>query len=154
MIVFFNYYVQRMSNYFISQLLVCMLMLLALLRILISNRKQEDSLVIFAPAAFFMSLIMVPAFGLTLSILLLIVESALIFIVNIPSLNRYSQKLYIDSFSPAYITFTSILSILFVLLTVFIFEPPRTRTAYSKRACNTEHQPNRIQNERISFCRF
>ena len=121
MIVFFNYYVLRMSNYFISQLLVCMLMLLALLRILISNRKQEDSLIIFAPAAFFMSLVLVPAFGLTLPILLLILESAFILIVNIPSLNRYSQKLYIDSFSPAYITFSGILSILFILLTVFIF---------------------------------
>ncbi len=120
-IVFFNYYVQHMSNYFISQLLVCMLMLLALLRILISNRKQEDSLIIFAPAAFFMSLVLVPAFGLTLPILLLIAESTLILIVNIPSLNRYSQKLYIDSFSPAYITFTGVLSILFILLTVFIF---------------------------------
>ena len=121
MILFFNYYVQRMSNYFISQLLVCLLMLLALLRIVISNRKQEDSLIIFAPAAFFMSLVLIPAFGLTLSILLIIVESTLIFIVNIPSLNRYSQKLYIDSFSPAYITFTGILSILFILLAVFIF---------------------------------
>ena len=121
MIVFFNYYVLRMSNYFISQLLVCMLMLLALLRILINNRKQEDSLIIFAPAAFFMSLVLVPAFGLTLTILLLIIESTLILIVNIPSLNRYSQKLYIDSFSPAYITFTAILSILFILLMVFIF---------------------------------
>ena len=63
MIFFFNYYVLSMSNYFISQLLVCLLMLPALLRILISNRKQKDTLIIFAPVAFFMSLMLVPAFA-------------------------------------------------------------------------------------------
>lgn len=121
MIFFFNYYVRSMSNYFISQLLVCLLMLPALLRILISNRKQKDTLIIFAPVAFFMSLMLVPAFELTFSILLLIIESTLIFIVNIPSLNRYSKKLYIDSFSPIYITFTSILSVAFILIVIFLF---------------------------------
>ena len=134
MIVFFNYYVQRMSNYFISQLLVCIFMFLVLLRILLSNRKQEDSLIIFAPVAFFMSLVLVPAFGLTLAVLLIIIESSLIFIVNIPSLNRYSQKLYIDSFSPIYIVFTCIFSVMFILLVVFIIfnrpepEPHTTNT--------------------------
>ena len=121
MIFFFNYYVRSMSNYFISQLLVCLLMLPALLRILISNRKQKDTLIIFAPVAFFMSLLLVPAFELTFSILLIIIESTLIFIVNIPSLNRYSKKLYIDSFSPVYIIFTGILSVTLILLAVFLF---------------------------------
>ena len=91
----------RMIIFSLGDFFVLLLLLPVVLRPLLHKEGTPDRIAIFAPFAFFISLLLLFSEGLSVKTLSICLTSFFVFFFNIRSLIRCFQKLPVDIFSPA-----------------------------------------------------
>lgn len=81
---------------------VLILLLPVLLRPLLKKHAPVDSVVMLAPLAFVLSLTLTAVYGFSYAQLTLIILSAMVLLTNIRALQRFANRLYVDSYSTAF----------------------------------------------------
>ncbi|MBR5646459.1 MAG: hypothetical protein IKX23_07480 [Treponema sp.] len=84
---------------FLGQLLTLLILLFINSRVLYLHHVKRDSIVMLAPFALILSILLVLAWGINYFNLLIIVLTFLTVIINIRAMLRYSEKLFLDIYS-------------------------------------------------------
>lgn len=114
---------------FYGELLIFVLLLLTNLRVFFVKRVRRDQLVSLSPLSLLISILQIFAWGIDFFTLLAFIISILVFLSNFHALFRYSERLYIDHYSPLmkiWAIFTITLSLI-AIAGVLIFAPIELR---------------------------
>lgn len=103
---------------FYGELLILILIVIICSRVFLTEHTKIDSIVLFAPLAFALSVLQIVSWGLNIAEVILFYFSFFVFFINWRGLIRFCNRLYIDTYSPLFITSSSICLIAAVLLGV------------------------------------
>lgn len=106
---------------FYGELLIFVLLFITNFRVFFTKKARRDPLTIVAPFTFILSILQIVAWGIELLTVLGFLISLLVLLSNFHALFRYTEQLYIDSYSPLmkiWAVLTTILSGAAILLTV------------------------------------
>lgn len=109
---------------FYGELLIFILLLITNLRVFFVEHVKRDPLVALAPFTLILSILQILAWGFEVFTALGFILSFLVLLSNFHAMFRYSEQLYIDHYSPlmkCWSIFTTILSSLFILLTLYFY---------------------------------
>lgn len=110
---------------FHGEILIYLLLLLVNSRVYFPKNGRRDPLVAVAPFAFILSILLMFSWGFDLFTGVAVVLSFLVMIVNFHAMFRYTDRVYVDSYSPLMVitsTFTNILTIAVIVFAI-IFAP-------------------------------
>ena len=85
---------------FYGELLVFALLLITNLRVFFVHHVRRDPLVVLAPFTFVISVLQILAWGIDLFTVLGVFIALLVLLSNFHAIFRYSERLYIDHYSP------------------------------------------------------
>ena len=115
---------------FYGELLVFFLLMLTNLRVFFVRHARRDPLVSLAPFTLLISVLQIIAWGVEVFTLLAFIISILVFLSNFHAIFRYSERLYIDHYSPLmkiWAIFTIAISIA-AISAIIIFAPVETKS--------------------------
>lgn len=107
---------------FYGELLVFVLLLITNLRVFFVRHVRRDPLVSLAPFTLIVSILQIFSWGVDFFTALALILSFLVLLSNFHAIFRYSERLYVDHYSPlmkiwaAFTIFLSIASIIFIIL--------------------------------------
>lgn len=120
-----------MSDFFLSQFLVIIMLFCSCFRIFFTKNSKIDSAAFVSPAAFIVALLNFFIWRASVTTTGLLLLSLIVFITNVRSLFRLSAHLYIDNYSTAFTIFTH-LELLIVVIsgaTLIYYRPVKTDPA-------------------------
>lgn len=85
---------------FYGELLIYVLLLLTNLRVFFVKHVRRDQLVSLSPFTLLISILQIIAWGIDLFTFLALIISILVFLSNFHALFRYTERLYVDHYSP------------------------------------------------------
>ncbi len=135
---------------FTSQLLIILLLFLINIRVLILHHIKRDSWVMLVPLSLILSLLLILAWGINLLNMIIVLLAFLTLICNIRALFRYSEKLFIDIYSPLMKIASIILSIFAIIIFIYAItiRPVNIKTKKSGVTITTQRYEG---NSRIGF---
>lgn len=107
---------------FYGELLVFVLLLITNLRVFFVRHVRRDPLVSLAPFTLIVSILQIFSWGVDFFTALALILSFLVLLSNFHAIFRYSERLYVDHYSPlmkiwaAFTIFLSVASIIFIIL--------------------------------------
>lgn len=107
---------------FTGEILILLLLLITNGRIFFLKRVKQDRIVVIAPICFLLSILQFFAWGIDLFLIAIFLLSTLVLLSNFHALFRYSEKLYIDHYSPlmyVWCIITTILSLIIIAGTIY-----------------------------------
>ena len=110
---------------FYGELLIFVLLFVTNIRVFFVDSAKRDPLAALAPLTFLLSILQILAWGVGMFTALGLIISFFVLLSNFHALFRYSERLYVDHYSPlmmVWAIFTSILS-LAAIVALFIFAP-------------------------------
>ena len=110
---------------FYGELLILFLLLLTNLRVFFVNHTRRDSLTALAPLCFCLAVLQLLAWGVDVFTIFSLIVSLFVFLSNFHAIFRYSEHLYVDSYSTlmkVWAVFTSIITAVAIVSTV-LFSP-------------------------------
>lgn len=110
---------------FYGELLIFILLFVTNARVLFLKKAKRDSLVILAPLSVLLSVLFILAWGIELFTIAALIISLLVLVSNFHAMFRYSERLYVDHYSPLmYIwSFITIILSAAAIVTLIIFHP-------------------------------
>ena len=96
-----------------GQILIFILLFITNARILFVKHAKKDSIVMLAPVSFLLSILQIFSMGITVFTVFALIVSIFVLLSNFHALFRYSERLFIDHYSPlmkVWSIFTMILS--------------------------------------------
>lgn len=109
---------------FYGEILIFILLFVTNARILFVKHEKKDAIVMLAPVSFLLSILQFFSMGVNLFSVAALIISILVLLSNFHALFRYSERLYIDHYSPlmkVWAIFTMILSGVCVLASIYFF---------------------------------
>lgn len=97
---------------FTGELLILILLLITNGRIFFLHRVKRDRIVVFAPICFILSCLLFFAWGFDIFTIAIFILSILVLLSNFHAMFRYSEKLYIDHYSPLMYTWSILTTII------------------------------------------
>ena len=153
-----------MFEEFLAQMLVLFMCVLSGIRVFFIKNERVDCFAIPAPIAFFTSLLIFPAFGLSLQTIAVSAVALIFALTNIRSCMRIFSKLIVDRYSALFIitTVVELLVALFLAAGLVYFSPIKTepekfgvkKTSYRLAGNATTHfqiVANKFQNRKIKI---
>lgn len=107
---------------FYAELLIFFLLFLVNFRVFLPKKERRDVLVSVSPITFLLSILSFFAWGFDFFIFLAIILSFLVLLTNFHAMFRYSQKVYVDHYSPAmkfWAIFTTIFSFASIVIVIY-----------------------------------
>ena len=105
---------------FFGQMLVLAILAVTCLRVYFISKTRIDSLVLFAPLAFFITILQIFANGLAVASWLVLCLSFIVFFINWRGVIRFCNHLFVDTYSIAFLISSSICLVLTILLAVVL----------------------------------
>ncbi|WP_041610463.1 hypothetical protein [Treponema brennaborense] len=90
-----------MTDTVVSELVILVLLLIVNFRVFIRKRSQRDAVVVLAPLALVLSVLLCFAWKPDLPILAVCVLSLFVCVINVHSLTRLVSRLFVEQYSPA-----------------------------------------------------
>lgn len=107
---------------FYGEILVLLLLLITNLRVFFVAHTRRDALTALAPLTFVLAILQLLSWGIDVFTVLSFVVSLLVFLSNFHAIFRYSEKLYVDHYSPlmkVWAVFTSIITLVALAATIY-----------------------------------
>lgn len=106
---------------FYGELLIFVLLFITNIRVFFTKNARKDPLAVIAPFAFILSILQIVAWGIEFLTVLGFFIAFLVLVSNFHALFRYSERLYIDHYSPLmkfWAVLTTMLSVPAIFLTI------------------------------------
>lgn len=107
---------------FYAEFLIFLLLFLVNFRVFFPRSTQRDPIVAISPIAFILSVLTFFSWGFDIFTFSAVILSFFVLLTNFHALFRYSQKVYVDTYSvrmKIFATFTTILSIFAIFITIY-----------------------------------
>lgn len=91
---------------FVGEILILILLLITNGRIFFLRKVKQDRIVVIAPICFILSILQFFAWGIDIFIVAIFLLALLVLLSNFHALFRYSEKLYVDHYSPLMYTWS------------------------------------------------
>ncbi len=105
---------------FFGQMLVLAILAVTCLRVYFISKTRIDSLVLFAPLAFFITILQIFANGLTIASWLVLCLSFIVFFINWRGVIRFCNHLFVDTYSIAFLISSSFCLVFTIFLAVVL----------------------------------